>query len=91
MSSIKYRCRKCKKEFNILNQSYCCKNEGAEPVALGATMEEIKEMVDKSNLDVYDWLFKQRQDIERKSELIERMKKSIKASVRELNLLEYTL
>ena len=91
MSSIKYRCRKCKKEFNVLKESYCCKNKGADPVALGMTMEEIKKMIEESNLDVYDWLFEHRQDIERKSELIDRMRKAIKISVRELNILEYTL
>lgn len=91
MSVIKHRCKKCGKEFNILKNNYCCKNSSSERVALGVTMDELKEMIDSSNIDVLDHLFEIREELDRKNDLIDKMKSSIKQSVRLLNLIEYTL
>ena len=86
-----YRCLQCKKEFNGLEQSVCCKGAKSAKVAYGMTMDEIKKAVEESNLDVYDWLFETRDDLGRAREKIERMSKSIKTTVKELNKLEYVL
>lgn len=83
-----YRCNDCKKEFTVIR--HCC---GLVPVkiALGMSFDETKKMINESEIDIYDLFFELREDIERKQLLINKMKKSIKASVRELNLLDYTL
>ena len=84
-----YRCDKCEKQFR--GMVHCCKELTKTKTALGMSLEETKKMIDESNIEIYDLFFEMREDIELKQLLINRMKKSIKASVRELNLLEYKL
>jgi hypothetical protein len=86
-----YRCLKCKKEFDILKQSSCCKGAKSEKVAYGMTMGEIKKAVEESNIDVWDWLFETREDLGLAKARIERMSGSIKTAVKELNKLEYLM
>ena len=70
---------------------YCCKELTKTKTASGMSFDETKKMIDESNIDIYDWFFEMREDLELKQLLINRMKKSIKTSVRELNLLDYKL
>ena len=84
-----YRCNECGKQFEGI--VFCCKGLTKTKTALGMSFNENKKMIDESNIDIYDLFFELREDLELKQLLINRMKKAIKKSVRELNLLEYKL